>query len=91
MLAESITINENELTEYIIDNFKEGALVEISYNRVFVPGIIVNLYEDASFTLQLKGELLNQRVDIDINEIKNEIVEILYTYENKSTTIIVED
>ncbi|RAP52914.1 MAG: hypothetical protein BZ138_02085 [Methanosphaera sp. rholeuAM270] len=91
MNRDSITIKEKDLNEYILTNFREGALVEISYNRVFVPGIIVNIYDDASMTLQLKGNLLNQRVDVNISEVKKEIVEILYTYENKSITIIVED
>lgn len=91
MMNESILLKENQLNEYIVNNFEEGAIVEISYNRVFVPGKIIHVYEDATLTLQLMGELLNQRVDININEVKNEIIEIRYTYKNKVITLIIED
>lgn len=85
----SIIIKENKLNEYIVNNFEEGAIVELSYNRVFVPGKIIHVYDDATITLQLMGELLNQRVDINIDEVKSEIIEILYTYENELIKIVV--
>lgn len=91
MKNEIIILKDEQLNEYIINNFKEGAIVEISYNRVFVPGKIIHVYDDASLTLQLMGELLNQRVDININEVKNEIIEIVYSYNEKVVTIILED
>ena len=41
----TITINlkENEVINYIITHFQEEALLEISYNRVFIPGKILFL------------------------------------------------
>lgn len=84
-----IVIKEDNLEEYILKNFKEDAFVEISYNRVFIPGKILYIDDDASITLQLKGQLLNQRVDININEVKNELVEIIYTFGDESTIISV--
>ncbi|MBR0471224.1 MAG: DUF2097 domain-containing protein [Methanosphaera sp.] len=91
MKVESIILKENQLTEYVVNNFEEGAIVEISYNRVFVPGKIVHVYDDATVTIQLMGELLNQRVDIDFNEVKHELLEIVYTFKDKSVTLILED
>ncbi len=91
MQKEYIVLKEDELEEFIIENFKEDAIVEISYNRVFIPGKILYIDDDASITLQLKGELLNQRVDIDINEVKKELVEIIHTYEDKSIIISIID
>lgn len=91
MLDNVVHIKEDDLNKFIVDNFREGALVEISYNRVFVPGKIIHVYEDATLTLQLEGELLNQRVDVNINEVKDELIEIIYTYEEKSTIIIIND
>lgn len=75
-------IKEDELTQYIVDNFKENALLEISYNRVFVPGILLNINNEDSLilTLQLQGQLLHQTVDVDIEEILSELVEIKYTH-----------
>lgn len=89
MKEKHIVIKEDDLEEYILKNFKEDAFVEISYNRVFIPGKILYIDDDASITLQLKGQLLNQRVDINISEVKKELVEIIYTFEDESTIISV--
>lgn len=82
---------EDQLEDYVINNFKEDAFLEISYNRVFIPGKILFVDEDAVITLQLKGQLLNQRVDINIKEVKKELVEIIYTYDDESLVISVLD
>lgn len=86
-----ITIKEDDLKKFILENFKEDSLLEISYNRVFIPGKILYVDDDASITLQLKGQLLNQRIEINIDEVKSELVEIIHTYENKSTIITIID
>ena len=91
MEKEYIIIKEDDLKKFILENFKEDALLEISYNRVFIPGKILFVDDDASITLQLKGQLLNQRIEINIDEVKSELVEIIHTYENKSTIISVID
>lgn len=83
-----ITLKETELMEYINKKFQENALIEISYNRVFVPGKLLYVSEN-SIILQLKGQLLNQVVEINIEEIKDEIVEIRHTNDNKTTIITV--
>ena len=91
MEKEQVIIQEDNLKKFIIENFKENALLEISYNRVFIPGKILYVDENANITLQLMGELLNQRVDINIEEVKSELVEIVYTYEEKSIVICIVD
>ena len=93
MKTRQITLHEYELVDYINDNFKENALHEISYNRVFIPGKI--LYIDNSdeliITLQLMGQLLHQTVDINVNDIIEEIVELRYTYEEDEIIISIVD
>ena len=93
MKTRQITLHEYELVDYINDNFKENALLEISYNRVFIPGKI--LYIDNSdeliITLQLMGQLLHQTVDINVNDIIEEIVELRYTYEDDEIIISIVD
>ena len=75
MNRQIIDLSQNELLNYIVDNFKEDALLEISYNRVFIPGKIlyIDKSSDVIITLQLMGQLLHQWVDININEIIDEI------------------
>lgn len=89
MKKKHIVLKEDDLEDYILKNFKEDAFVEISYNRVFIPGKILYIDDDASITLQLKGQLLNQRVDINISEVKKELVEIIYTLGDESIIISV--
>ena len=86
-----IVIREDDLKDFINENFKEGAFLEISYNRVFIPGEILFIDEDASITLQLKGKLLSQRVDINIDEVKEDLVEIVYTYEDELIVLSIVD
>ena len=89
MNKKHIVLKEDESEDYILKNFKEDAFLEISYNRVFIPGKILYIDDDASITLQLKGQLLNQRVDIDISEVKKELVEIIYTSDEESVIITI--
>ena len=89
MNKKHIVLKEDELEDYILKNFKEDAFLEISYNRVFIPGKILYIDDDASITLQLTGQLLNQRVDIDISEVKKELVEIIYTSDEESVIITI--
>lgn len=89
MNKKHIVLKEDELEDYILKNFKEDAFLEISYNRVFIPGKILYIDDDSSITLQLKGQLLNQRVDIDISEVKKELVEIIYTSDEESVIITI--
>ncbi len=91
MEKKHIALKEDELVDYILKNFQENALLEISYNRVFVPGKILNIDEDAVITLQLKGKIMNQRVDIGFDEIKEELVEIIYTLGEQVTVITITD
>lgn len=91
MKKEFISVREDDLKDFVLENFKEDAMLEISYNRVFIPGKILYVDDDASITLQLMGQLLNQRVDINLDEVKDELVEIVYTYDDKSLVITVTD
>ncbi|RAP49386.1 MAG: hypothetical protein BZ136_03395 [Methanosphaera sp. rholeuAM74] len=88
-MTEYIRVNGDELLEYMHLNFCEGALVEISYNRVFIPARIVLItYEpELVLTLQLQGELLNQCVDVVVSEIIDDIVELNYVYDGKEVVL----
>lgn len=91
-MSDEVVLNECEVIDYIDNNFKEGALIEITYNRVFIPGKLLYFeYDDGDMvlTLQLQGELLSQVVDININNILDDIIEICYTYDDNETILVV--
>lgn len=93
MNTTTLTIKENKLINYIRNHFQEDALLEISYNRVFLPGkiLFINDSDEMIITLQLKGQLLHQTVDININDIVKEVVELRYTYGDDVTILSVID
>lgn len=93
MKEENITIKESQIEEFILENFKEECILEISYNRVFIPGKIINIINEDGLiiTLQLMGELLHQTVDVDISDIKSEIVELRHTSDEEVLVITVVD
>ena len=93
MKEENITIKESQIEEFILENFKEECILEISYNRVFIPGKIINIINEDRLiiTLQLMGELLHQTVDVDISDIKSEIVELRHTSDDEVLVITVVD
>ncbi|MDO5825048.1 MAG: DUF2097 family protein [Methanosphaera sp.] len=86
-----VTIKEDELNDFIIENFREDSLVEISFNRVFIPGILLNINDEDNLilTLRLQGELLHQTVDVNIDEIKGELVEIRCTHEDNEINLVI--
>ncbi|WP_455645383.1 DUF2097 domain-containing protein [Methanosphaera sp.] len=93
MNTKHITLKEKELIPFISENFREEALLEISYNRVFIPGkiLFITHEDDMIITVQLKGQLLNQTVDININNIIKEVVEIRHTYNDEELILTIID
>ncbi len=85
----NITVKEDEIADYVWNNFKPGSLLEISYNRVFIPGEVIHIdnTDDIVITLRLKGELLNQTIEVNINDIKDELIEIRHTFEGNVVVI----
>lgn len=91
-MADEVILEECEVIDYIDHNFREGALIEITYNRVFIPEKLLYFeYDDGDLilTLQLQGELLSQVVDININNILDDIIEICYTYDDNETILVI--
>ena len=75
-MAEEIVLTTDEAIEYVRNNVNVGDTLEISYNRIFAPGEVLGITEEDEVTgeglrvnLQLNGEILNQAVEIDFNEI----------------------
>lgn len=68
--------------------------MEISYNRIFAPGEVLGFTEEDEVTgegfrvgLQLTGEILNQCVEIDFQEIADDLIEMRHITEDKELII----
>ena len=73
-------------------------ILEISYNRIFAPGEVLNIISEDEETgeglrvsLQLNGEILNQVVDVDFKEIKDDLLELRHIKDGKITIVEVYD
>jgi len=99
-MEKEITLNQDELIEYVKDEVKVYDILEISYNRIFLPTEVIDVeyyvdendVESLNLALQIKGELLNDTVQLDLVEIKEEVVEVRHIKnEDDLTVIVVED
>ena len=93
-MAEEILMSVDEAIEYVRNNVKVGDTLEISYNRIFAPGEVLGITEEDEETgeglrvnLQLNGEILNQAVEIDFNEIYDDLLEMNHIAEDKEVII----
>lgn len=84
----------NDVVEYVRSNVEVGDILEISYNRIFAPGDVLAIIEEDEETgeglrvnLQLNGEILNQAVVIDLNEIADDLIEMKHVKNDESLVI----
>ena len=85
------------VTKHIYDH-EIRDILEISYNRIFAPGEVLNIISEDEETgeglrvsLQLNGEILNQVVDVDFKEIKDDLLELRHIKDGKITIVEVYD
>jgi hypothetical protein len=89
-----LIMNPDEMVEYIRANVQPTDILEISYNRIFAPGEVLTIIEEDEETgeglrvgLQLNGEILNQNIEVDLNEIKDEILELRHVRDGNVVVI----
>ena len=96
-MENEITLTTEEVVEYVKNEVAQYDILEISYNRIFVPGEVLDIEhneeeESLNLLLQLQGELLNDTVQLDLIQIKDDILEIRHIKnENELIVIVIED
>ena len=75
-MVEEIQMTLEESIEYVRNNVKVRDILEISYSRIFAPGEVLGITEEDEMTgeglrvgLQLTGEILNQSIEVDFNDL----------------------
>ncbi|MDR3063213.1 MAG: DUF2097 domain-containing protein [Methanobrevibacter sp.] len=81
--------------EYIMDNVKIGDRLELSYNRVFTPGEVLNIdnsiyngKKGAKVLIHILEEILTSSVEVDLEEIKDDLIEVHHIPKNNGDEII---
>ena len=84
----------DEAIEYVRNNVHVNDVLEVSYNRIFAPGEVLGITEEDEVTgeglrvgLQLTGEILNQSIEIDLNEIGDDLLEMRHVHDGDETII----
>lgn len=97
-MVKEIKMSAEEAIEYVRENVQIRDILEISYNRIFAPGEVLNIISEDEETgeglrvsLQLNGEILNQVVDVDFKEIKDDLLELRHIKGDKITIVEVYD
>jgi len=98
-MEKEINLKADEALDYIKSNVKNYDVLEISYNRIFVPGEVLDLsaveinddVKSLKLLLQMNGETIKDTVEVDLVEIIDEVVEIRHITEETSTVLSIED
>ena len=92
-MDEKLTMDCDEAIKYIKDNVKQYDKLELSYNRVFTPGEVLNIDTECiegrdvcNVMVQLTGETLGSAVEIDLEEVKFDLIEIRHIPKDNDTT-----
>ena len=95
-MEKEIILNTEEVVHYVKNEVEQYDTLEISYNRIYVPAEVLDIehegeneIESLKLLLQLKGELLNDTVQLDLVQIKNDIIEIRHIKSEDYEVIIV--
>ena len=93
-MIEEVEMSFDEALEYVKTKVNVGDVLELSYNRIFAPGEVLGFTEDDDMTgegfrvsLQLNGEILNQSIEIDFDEIKDDLIEMRHITDEKELII----
>ena len=94
-MIKTVTMDCDDAINYIRDNVKVNDKLELSYNRVFTPGEVISLdTEETSagpcckLMVQVSSNL-GTTVELDLEEIRDDLVEIKHTPKDGDTTIII--
>lgn len=92
--GDEIQMTADEAIDYIYNKVKVGDILELSYNRIYAPGEVISIVEPDPETgegvrvnLELNGEMLNDCVEVDLNNIRDELIEVRHTHDGEEIVI----
>ena len=93
-MIEEVEMSFDEALEYVKTKVNVGDVLELSYIRIFAPGEVLGFTEEDDMTgegfrvsLQLNGEILNQSIEIDFDEIKDDLIEMRHITDDKELVV----
>ena len=93
-MEKEINLNAEAAIEYVKSNVKNYDVLEISYNRVFVPGEVLDVSAvetNGIKSLRLLIKMNGKTVEMDLVEMKDDLVEIRHITDEESTVLVIEE
>lgn len=98
-MVKDLTMDCEELIEYVKKEVKPYDKVEMSYNRVFTPGEVINVEtcvlkggrKSCTVLVQLDGDTIHNTVDIDLEKIKYDLIEVKHVPQDGEELLITID
>ncbi|MDR1818890.1 MAG: DUF2097 domain-containing protein [Methanobrevibacter sp.] len=94
-MVKEMKMNCDLAIEYIMDNVKENDTLELSYNRVFTPGEVLNIdkthyhgKKGAKVLIHVLEGTSSSTVEVDLEEIKYDLIEVNHIPKNREEVII---
>lgn len=96
MITKELKMDCDLALDYIKDNVKEGDILELSYNRIFTPGEVLNIdtskyngVEGLKVLIHVSEDNFSSTVEVDLEEIKNDLIEIIHIPKNSNEKIVI--
>lgn len=96
MTIKSLELNNDEAVDYLKNNIKIHDKLEIAYNRIFAEGEVLNVDFSEYFgkpgfkmLLNLENDSSNPTIEIDMDEIKDDLIEFTHYPKNGEEVSVV--
>lgn len=98
-MEKELTMDCDEALKYVKDEVKVFDVLELSYNRVFTPGEVLNIdtseYNDEpglKVVINVAEEQIASAIEVDLEEIKDDLIELRHIPKgtNNETVITIE-
>lgn len=86
---ESLKLSVDEAVDFLKENLEVHDTLEISYNRIFAEGEVLNIdfskyFDEPGFKIlvSLDADSINPTIEIDVYEIKDDLIEYTIYHKN---------
>lgn len=95
-MEKNLKMDCDEAIEYVKNNVKAYDNLELSYNRIYTPGEVINIHteclkgkETCNVMVQLSSETIGNTVEVDLEEVKDDLVEVRHTPKGENYTTVI--
>ena len=96
MNTKELKMDCDEAIDYIKKNVKVYDVLELSYNRVFTPGEVLNIdtseyngKEGLKVIIHVSEETFTSTVEVDLEEVRDDLIEVIHIPKDKNEEIVI--